>query len=82
MSTTSPLRRFRQRLTRSSRAGIVNRNRPTTGASSAAPFGGVGHSGNHCPAAAYAADFCAYPVASLTAEAAVMPETTGPGLPW
>jgi len=46
------------------RAGIVNWNRPTNGASSAAPFGGVGMSGNHRPAAFYAADYCAYPVAS------------------
>jgi succinylglutamic semialdehyde dehydrogenase len=46
------------------RAGIVNWNRPTTGASSAAPFGGVGLSGNHRPAAYYAADYCAWPVAS------------------
>jgi succinylglutamic semialdehyde dehydrogenase len=47
------------------RAGVVNWNRPTTGASSAAPFGGVGLSGNHRPSAYYAADYCAYPVASL-----------------
>ncbi len=46
------------------RAGIVNWNRPTNGASSAAPFGGVGLSGNHRPAAFYAADYCAYPVTS------------------
>ena len=46
------------------RAGIVNWNRPTNGASSAAPFGGVGLSGNHRAAAFYAADYCAYPVAS------------------
>ena len=46
------------------RAGILNWNRPTNGASSAAPFGGVGLSGNHRPAAYYAADYCAYPVAS------------------
>lgn len=46
------------------RAGIVNWNRPTNGATSAAPFGGVGLSGNHRPAAFYAADYCAYPVAS------------------
>ncbi|MGZ8371037.1 MAG: succinylglutamate-semialdehyde dehydrogenase, partial [Caulobacteraceae bacterium] len=43
------------------RAGVVNWNRPTTGASSAAPFGGVGLSGNHRPSAYYAADYCAYP---------------------
>jgi len=52
-----------------SRAGIVNWNRQTTGASSAAPFGGVGHSGNHRPSAFYAADYCAYPVASMEGEA-------------
>jgi succinylglutamic semialdehyde dehydrogenase len=46
------------------RAGIINWNRPTNGASSKAPFGGLGLSGNHRPAAYYAADYCAYPVAS------------------
>ncbi len=51
-----------------SRAGIVNWNRQTTGASSAAPFGGVGFSGNHRPSAYYAADYCAYPVASMEGE--------------
>ncbi|WP_443024963.1 succinylglutamate-semialdehyde dehydrogenase [Sphingomonas sp. Leaf4] len=50
------------------RAGIVNWNRPTNGASSAAPFGGVGWSGNHRPSAYYAADYCAYPVVSAEAE--------------
>jgi succinylglutamic semialdehyde dehydrogenase len=49
------------------RAGVVNWNRPTTGASSAAPFGGVGQSGNHRASAFYAADYCAYPVAGLEA---------------
>ena len=52
---------FRRRV----RAGIINWNRPTTGASSAAPFGGIGLSGNHRPSAFYAADYCAYPVATL-----------------
>ncbi|WP_114521928.1 succinylglutamate-semialdehyde dehydrogenase [Altererythrobacter sp. ZODW24] len=50
------------------RAGIVNWNRPTNGASSAAPFGGTGLSGNHRPSAFYAADYCAYPVASTELE--------------
>ncbi len=50
------------------RAGIVNWNRPTNGASSSAPFGGLGLSGNHRPAAFYAADYCAYPVASSEME--------------
>ena len=50
------------------RAGIINWNRPTNGASSAAPFGGIGLSGNHRPAAYYAADYCAYPVASTSVD--------------
>ena len=50
------------------RAGVINWNRPTNGASSAAPFGGVGLSGNHRPSAYYAADYCAYPVASTEIE--------------
>ena len=49
------------------RAGVVNWNRHTTGASGAAPFGGVGLSGNHRPAGFYAADYCAWPMASLIA---------------
>lgn len=51
-----------------SRAGIVNWNKMTVGASSEAPFGGVGLSGNHRPSAYYAADYCAYPVVSMEAE--------------
>lgn len=56
------------------RAGIVNWNRPTTGASSAAPFGGVGHSGNHRPSAWYAADYCAWPMASMAENTLTMNE--------
>ncbi|MES2442254.1 MAG: succinylglutamate-semialdehyde dehydrogenase [Pseudomonadota bacterium] len=52
------------------RAGIVNWNRPTNGASSSAPFGGIGWSGNHRPSAYYAADYCAYPVVSSEADQA------------
>ncbi|WP_252107087.1 MULTISPECIES: succinylglutamate-semialdehyde dehydrogenase [unclassified Halomonas] len=62
------------------RAGIVNWNRQTTGASGDAPFGGVGDSGNHRPSAFYAADYCAYPVASMEAESLEMPETLPPGI--
>jgi succinylglutamic semialdehyde dehydrogenase len=51
-----------------SRAGIVNWNTTTNGASSSGPFGGVGLSGNHRPAAYYAADYCAYPVVSSEIE--------------
>ena len=50
------------------RAGIVNWNRPTVGASQTAPAGGVGYSGNHRPAAFYSADYCAYPVAGTEME--------------
>ena len=51
------------------RAGVVNFNRPTTGAAGDMPFGGLGASGNHRPSAYYAADYCAYPVASFEADA-------------
>ena len=62
------------------RAGIVNWNRPITGAAGTAPFGGVGDSGNHRPSAYFAADYCAYPVASVEADALFMPEKLVPGL--
>jgi succinylglutamic semialdehyde dehydrogenase len=51
------------------RAGVVNWNRPTTGAAGSMPFGGLGASGNHRPSAYYAADYCAYPIASFEAPA-------------
>lgn len=63
-----------------SRAGIVNWNRPTTGANSAAPFGGIGDSGNHRASAYYAADYCSYPVASMQLDEVTMPGTLSPGL--
>ena len=47
------------------RAGVVNWNRPTTGAAGSMPFG------NHRPSAYYAADYCAYPVASFEAEGVI-----------
>ena len=50
------------------RAGVINWNKPTNGAPSSAPFGGIGLSGNHRPSAFYAADYCAYPVTSSEAE--------------
>jgi succinylglutamic semialdehyde dehydrogenase len=62
------------------RAGIVNWNRPITGASGAAPFGGIGDSGNHRASAYYAADYCAYPVASVEFEKTTLPGTLSPGL--
>jgi len=60
------------------RAGVINWNKPTNGAPSNAPFGGVGLSGNHRPSAFYAADYCAYPVTS--SEATSARATIGDGL--
>jgi len=62
------------------RAGLINWNRPTTGASSALPFGGVGKSGNHRPSGAWAIDYCTYPVASLENQRLAMPEKIPPGI--
>ncbi|WP_318477645.1 succinylglutamate-semialdehyde dehydrogenase [Photobacterium leiognathi] len=62
------------------RAGIVNRNRQLTGASGDAPFGGPGASGNLRPSAYYAADYCAYPMASMEGESTVLPEQLSPGI--
>lgn len=62
------------------RAGIVNWNRPITGASSAAPFGGIGESGNHRASAYYAADYCAFPVASVELDKVTLPASLNPGL--
>lgn len=62
------------------RAGLINWNRHTTGASSALPFGGVGHSGNHRPSGYFAVDYCNYPVASLENPQASLPETRLPGI--
>jgi succinylglutamic semialdehyde dehydrogenase len=58
------------------RAGCINWNNGTAGASSKLPFGGLGQSGNHRPAAAFSVDYCAYPVASMveTSDAAPVPD--------
>jgi len=76
----SPSQDLWQRFAVKARAGVVNWNRPTTGAASSAPFGGVGKSGNHRPSAYYAADYCAYPVASIENAALDMPAKLSPGL--
>ncbi|MBY7787594.1 succinylglutamate-semialdehyde dehydrogenase [Vibrio fluvialis] len=62
------------------RAGIVNRNRQLTGASGDAPFGGPGASGNLRPSAFYAADYCAYPMASMEGSTTELPATLSPGI--
>lgn len=62
------------RFFRNIRAGIINWNRPTTGASGRLPFGGIGLSGNHRPSGYYATDYCSYPVASLEADKLTCPK--------
>lgn len=68
-----------ERFARVVRAGIVNWNRQTTGASGQLPFGGVGRSGNHRPAGAWTCDFCSDPVAMLESET-LAPPPAPPGL--
>ena len=76
----SPQRTLFDQILLEARAGIVNWNKPLTGASSAAPFGGVGASGNHRASAFYAADYCAWPMASLESELVTLPTKLSPGI--
>jgi succinylglutamic semialdehyde dehydrogenase len=62
------------------RAGVLAWNRPLTGASSHLPFGGIGNSGNHRPGGYFAADYAAYPVASLESPNVQLPEKLLPGI--
>jgi succinylglutamic semialdehyde dehydrogenase len=59
-----------RRFFRESRAGCINWNNGTAGASSKLPFGGIGFSGNHRPAGAFSVDYCAYPVANMVEKGA------------
>lgn len=54
-----------ERFLHEARAGCVNVNTGTAGASSKLPFGGLGRSGNHRPAGSFSLDYCAYPVAGM-----------------
>ena len=76
----SPQRDKFDQLLIDARAGIVNWNKPLTGAASSAPFGGIGASGNHRASAWYAADYCAWPMASLETPDLTLPATLSPGL--
>ncbi|MCS3429582.1 succinylglutamate-semialdehyde dehydrogenase [Klebsiella sp. BIGb0407] len=76
----SPEREKFEQLLLEARAGIVNWNKPLTGAASTAPFGGTGASGNHRASAWYAADYCAWPMASLESPHFALPATLSPGL--
>ncbi len=72
--TTDP--QAQRRFIAESRAGCVNVNAGTAGASSKLPFGGLGYSGNHRPAGSVSLDYCAYPVASMveSADGAPIPQ--------
>ncbi len=76
----SPQRAQFEQLLLEARAGIVNWNKPLTGAASTAPFGGIGASGNHRASAWYAADYCAWPMASLESPTLALPASLSPGL--
>jgi succinylglutamic semialdehyde dehydrogenase len=69
-----------ERFSNSVRAGVINWNRPTTGASGALPFGGTGNSGNHRPSGYFAADYCSYPTASLESPTLEPPADLPPGI--
>lgn len=68
------------RFYRTVRAGVINWNRQSTGASGAMPFGGVGASGNHRPSGYFAADYCSYPVAAIESTQLVLPQSPTPGI--
>lgn len=62
------------------RVGVASWNRPTTGAGSQQPFGGIGKSGNFRPAGFYSADYCSYPMAVLEKSELEMPAVILPGI--
>ncbi|UQA63118.1 aldehyde dehydrogenase family protein [Polyangium aurulentum] len=66
-----------ERFLSEARAGCVNVNTGTAGASSKLPFGGLGLSGNHRPAGAFSLDYCAYPVAGMIESGSAAPIPTG-----
>jgi len=69
-----------ERFYRCVRAGVVNFNRPTTGATGHLPFGGIGRSGNHRPSGYFSVDYCSYPVASMEAAGLALPDKPSPGI--
>ena len=64
------------------RAGVVNWNAPTVGASGKLPFGGVGDSGNQRPAGIFSSLYCAWPMAISHGPASFDPQSIAPGIPW
>jgi succinylglutamic semialdehyde dehydrogenase len=70
-----------ERLAPTLRAGVLNWNAPTIGASGKLPFGGVGDSGNHRPAGVFATLYCAWPAAISFTPLQPSEKTAPPGLP-
>lgn len=70
-------RAAQERFLTEARAGCVNVNTGTAGASGKLPFGGVGLSGNHRPAGSFALDYTAFPVASMIEQGTDAPLSPG-----
>src|SRR5262249_44290494 len=79
-SLLSDNRSHYEKFLRTIRAGVVNWNRPLTGASASLPFGGVGQSGNPRHSASVAADYCSYPVACTEGAKLEIPAKLPPGI--
>jgi succinylglutamic semialdehyde dehydrogenase len=62
------------------KAGIINWNQPLTGATTFAPFGGVGQSGNYRPAGFLSSDYCSYATASFEVTAEALDDPMLPGV--
>lgn len=62
--------------------GLVNWNKPTIGAASKLPFGGLKKSGNHFPTALHAGRYVTAPITSLCAPGIENPEIKIPGIHW
>ena len=77
---TSDRARF-ERLSGTIRAGVINWNSPTVGASGKLPFGGIGNSGNHRPAGIFSSLYCAWPAAVSFGLTGPTPDKPVPGLP-
>ncbi len=69
-----------ERLSGELRAGVINWNSPTVGASGKLPFGGVGNSGNHRPAGIFSSLYCAWPAAISFGLTGPTPDKPVPGL--
>lgn len=73
-------RDFRNQFFEETKAGVLNWNQQLTGASSRAPFGGLGQSGNHRPSGYFAADYCSTAIATMEREKLSIPVKLPPGI--